>query len=161
MCRFSDAGNDDLATRSGDRRPKSAKARNRGSYARSAVPLAQLWGFERRACRGGNVTGLSLQQADTAGKRLELLLEVVPGLGRLAIIANVGSPGAMLEMGEVTAAARTLGVEVVPVEIRRAEDIAPAAELVEPRAETKASGHPHPLRGSSRYGTASQSAPKR
>src|SRR6266478_5541559 len=50
-CRFSDAGNDDLATRSGDRRPKSAKARNRGRYARSAVPLAQLWGFERRACR--------------------------------------------------------------------------------------------------------------
>jgi hypothetical protein len=51
LCRFSDAGNDDLATRSGDRRPKSAKARNRGRYARSAVPLAQLWGFERRACR--------------------------------------------------------------------------------------------------------------
>jgi hypothetical protein len=42
---------DDLATRSGSRRPKSAKARNRGRYARSAVPLAQLWGFERRTCR--------------------------------------------------------------------------------------------------------------
>ena len=51
VCRFSDAGNDDLATRSGDRRPKTAKARNRGRYARSAVPLAQLWGFERRTCR--------------------------------------------------------------------------------------------------------------
>jgi putative tryptophan/tyrosine transport system substrate-binding protein len=84
---------------------------------------------------GGNVTGLSLQQADTAGKRLELLREVVPGLGRLAIIANVGSPGAMLEMGEVTAAARTLGVEVVPVEIRRAEDIAPAFEALKRRVE--------------------------
>jgi hypothetical protein len=45
LCRFSDAGNDDLATRSGDRRPKSVKARNRGRYARSAVPLAQLWGY--------------------------------------------------------------------------------------------------------------------
>ena len=51
LCRFSDAGNDELAMRSGDRRPKSAKARNRGRYARSAVPLAQLWGFEQRACR--------------------------------------------------------------------------------------------------------------
>ena len=51
MCRFSDAGNDELAMRSGDRRPKSAKARNRGRYARSAVPQAQLWGFKRRACR--------------------------------------------------------------------------------------------------------------
>src|SRR6476619_1147600 len=37
--------------RSGDRRRKSAKARNRGRYARSAVPQAQLWGFKRRACR--------------------------------------------------------------------------------------------------------------
>src|ERR1700731_4521519 len=33
LCRFSDAGDDDLATRSGSRRPKSAKARNRGRYA--------------------------------------------------------------------------------------------------------------------------------
>jgi aerobic-type carbon monoxide dehydrogenase small subunit (CoxS/CutS family) len=47
LCRFSDAGDDDLATRSGSRRPKSAKARNRGRYARSAVPQAQLWGFKR------------------------------------------------------------------------------------------------------------------
>src|SRR5207244_8931178 len=38
LCRFSDAGNDELSTRSGGRRPKSAKARNRGRYARSAVP---------------------------------------------------------------------------------------------------------------------------
>ena len=42
---------------------------------------------------GGNVTGLSLQAPDLAGKRLELLREVVPGLRRLAIMANVGYPG--------------------------------------------------------------------
>ena len=42
---------------------------------------------------GGNVTGLSIQQTDLAGKRLELLREVVPGLRRLAIMANVGNPG--------------------------------------------------------------------
>jgi putative ABC transport system substrate-binding protein len=60
---------------------------------------------------GGNVTGLSLQQTDVAGKRLELLREIVPGLRRLAIMANVGSPGAVLEMGEVQGAARTLGLE--------------------------------------------------
>ena len=41
---------------------------------------------------GGNVTGLSIQATDLAGKRLELLREVVPGLRRLAILANVGSP---------------------------------------------------------------------
>jgi putative ABC transport system substrate-binding protein len=45
---------------------------------------------------GGNVTGLSGQQADLAGKRLELLREVVPGLRRLAIIANIGNPFAAL-----------------------------------------------------------------
>ena len=61
---------------------------------------------------GGNVTGLSSQQTDLAGKRLELLREVVPGLRRLAILANVDNPAAVLEMGEVQAAARTLGIEV-------------------------------------------------
>jgi putative ABC transport system substrate-binding protein len=38
---------------------------------------------------GGNVTGLSWQQADLAGKRLELLAEIIPGLRTLAIIGNV------------------------------------------------------------------------
>ena len=84
---------------------------------------------------GGNVTGLSLQQTDLAGKRLELLREVVPGLRRLAIMANVGNPAAVLEMREVQAAARTLGLEVVTSEIRRAEDIAPAFEALKGRAE--------------------------
>ena len=41
---------------------------------------------------GGNVTGLSLQQTDVAGKRLEILREIVPRLRRLAIMANVGDP---------------------------------------------------------------------
>ena len=84
---------------------------------------------------GGNVTGLSIQAPDLAGKRLELLREVVPGLRRLAILANVGNPGAVLEMGEVQAAAHTLGIEVVTLEIRRAEDIAPAFEALKGRAE--------------------------
>ena len=84
---------------------------------------------------GGNVTGLSLQQTDVAGKRLELLREMVPGLHRLAIMANVGSPGAVLEMSEVQAAARTLGLEDTAVEIRRAEDIAPGFNSLKDRAD--------------------------
>jgi putative tryptophan/tyrosine transport system substrate-binding protein len=84
---------------------------------------------------GGNVTGLSNQFSDLGGKRLELLREVVPGLRRLAILANVGNPGALLEIGQVQAAARTLGLEVVTLEIRRAEDIAPAFEALKGRAE--------------------------
>src|SRR5207245_7190812 len=84
---------------------------------------------------GGNVTGLSIQAADLAGKRLELLREVVPGLRRLAIMGNVGFAEAVLEMGEVQAAARTLGLEVAPLEIRRAEDITPAFEAIKAPAD--------------------------
>jgi putative tryptophan/tyrosine transport system substrate-binding protein len=84
---------------------------------------------------GGNATGLSLQQTETAGKRLELLREVVPGLGRLAILANVGNPKSVLEMGEVQTAARTLGLEVITLEIRRGADIVPAFEALKGRAE--------------------------
>jgi ABC-type uncharacterized transport system substrate-binding protein len=84
---------------------------------------------------GTNVTGLSLQQMDSAGKRVELLREVVPGLRRLAVLANVGNPGAVLETGEVLAAARAIGLEVVTLEIRRAEDIASAFEAYRDRAD--------------------------
>ena len=84
---------------------------------------------------GGNITGLSIQATDLAGKRLELLREVVPGLHRLAIMANVDLPSAEMEMGGVQTAARTLGLEVVPAEIRRAEDIAPAFEGLKSRAD--------------------------
>jgi putative tryptophan/tyrosine transport system substrate-binding protein len=85
---------------------------------------------------GGNATGLSLQQADLAGKRLELLREIIPGFRRLAIMANVGSPGSVLEIREVQAAALTLGLEVFTSEIRRAEDIVPAFEALIGRADT-------------------------
>jgi putative ABC transport system substrate-binding protein len=72
---------------------------------------------------GRNVTGLSLQQTDLAGKRLELLREAVPDFRHLVIMANVANPQAALEMGEVQAAARRLGLEITPLAIRRAEDI--------------------------------------
>jgi putative ABC transport system substrate-binding protein len=84
---------------------------------------------------GGNVTGLSIQAAELAGKRLELLREVVPQLHRLAIMFDVGNPQPALEMDETHASARTLGLEVAPLEIRRAEDIAPAFEALKPPAD--------------------------
>ena len=83
---------------------------------------------ESLARPGGNATGLSIQSSDLAGKRLELLREVTPGLRRLAILTNVDYAGAVLEAGEVQDAAHTLGLEVVMLEIRRAEDIAPALD---------------------------------
>jgi putative ABC transport system substrate-binding protein len=84
---------------------------------------------------GGNVTGLSIQSTDLAGKRVELLREVIPGLRRLAIMANVGYRAAVLEMHEVEAAAGTLGLDVAILEIRRADDIASAFEAIKGRAE--------------------------
>jgi putative ABC transport system substrate-binding protein len=84
---------------------------------------------------GGNVTGLSIQAAELAGKRLELLREVVPQLHRLASMFDVGNPQPALEMDETQAAARTLGLEVAPLGIRRAEDIETAFEALKPPAD--------------------------
>jgi putative ABC transport system substrate-binding protein len=75
---------------------------------------------------GGNVTGLSIQAPELAGKRLELLRELVPGFRGLAIMANAGYSAAIQEMNEMQATARRLGIDVTRLEIRRADDIAPA-----------------------------------
>jgi putative ABC transport system substrate-binding protein len=79
---------------------------------------------------GGNVTGLSPMYADLVGKRLELLREVVPGLGRLAVMANVGFRDAVQEMSDVRAIANAFGLEVSSSEIRRLEDISLAFEAI-------------------------------
>jgi ABC-type uncharacterized transport system substrate-binding protein len=84
---------------------------------------------------GGNVTGLSTQAVDLAGKRLEFLREVVPGPGRLAVMGNVGNPSIVLEMRELKAAAHTLGFEIVALEIHKTEDIVPAFESLKGRAD--------------------------
>ena len=84
---------------------------------------------------GGNITGLSQQQPDTAGKRLELLREVVPHLRRLAILLNPDNPAAAAESDEAQAAARALGLEYSVVDFRRIEDIAPAFEALKGQAE--------------------------
>jgi putative tryptophan/tyrosine transport system substrate-binding protein len=84
---------------------------------------------------GSNVTDLSIQSSDLAGKRLELLREILPNLRRLAILANVSNPGSAREMSEAEATAHTLGLDVTKLEIRRAEDIAPAFEAIKGHAD--------------------------
>jgi putative ABC transport system substrate-binding protein len=83
----------------------------------------------------GNVTGLSLEATDIAGKRLELLREAVPRLRHLAIMYDADYSATVREMDEVTSAARTLGLEVAPYGIRRAEDIVPAFNALESQAD--------------------------
>jgi putative ABC transport system substrate-binding protein len=103
-------------------------------FAAAADPVANSL-VASLARPGGNVTGLSLQTTDLAGKRLELFRETLPSLRQLAIMANTGTPGAALEMAEAQAAARTLGLEATTYEIRREEDIAAIFEAIKGRAE--------------------------
>ena len=84
---------------------------------------------------GGNATGLSLQQSDIVGKKLELLRDALSGLRRLAVMGNVGNPATVLEIGEVKAAADRLDINIVSLAIRRAEDISPAFDALKGRAE--------------------------
>jgi ABC-type uncharacterized transport system substrate-binding protein len=84
---------------------------------------------------GGNVTGLSQQSRELAGKRLELLREIVPDLRRLAVMANAANPTLMLEQDDTQAAARALGFEVILYPIRRAADIAPAFAAFKEQAQ--------------------------
>ena len=83
---------------------------------------------------GGNVTGLSLQLTDVAGKRLQLLREVIPGLQRLAIMVDLSTP-AIAQVSESQEAAPKLGLDIMTTEIRQAEDIEPAFAALKGRAE--------------------------
>jgi ABC-type uncharacterized transport system substrate-binding protein len=84
---------------------------------------------------GGNVTGLSLQSNDLAAKRLEILRDIIPNLRRLAVIGNPGYAASALEMRDVQAIARTLGIDVDTLEIRRPEDIEQVFATLRPGAQ--------------------------
>jgi putative tryptophan/tyrosine transport system substrate-binding protein len=84
---------------------------------------------------GGNVTGLSSQTPDVAGKRIELLRGVVPDLRRLAVLADTDNPFVKLDVSQLQQAGTKLGVEVITFEMRRGEDIAPAFEALKGRAQ--------------------------
>jgi putative ABC transport system substrate-binding protein len=84
---------------------------------------------------GGNVTGISAQSTELAGKRLEILREALPSLRRLAIIGDVGYAGSVLEISEVQAAAGKFGLDIDVLEIRRPADIAPAFQALKGGAQ--------------------------
>jgi putative tryptophan/tyrosine transport system substrate-binding protein len=84
---------------------------------------------------GGNVTGVSNQTPELAGKRIELLRGVAPGLGRLAILGNNDTPSVAQEMEEARRAASALGLQHVSLAVHRTEDISPAFEGLSDRAD--------------------------
>ncbi len=125
----------DVIVLAGDAQTRSAK---RGApdipivFAAAGDPIGS--GLVTSLARpGGNVTGFSVQLPDTAGKRIELLREIVPGLRRLAILFNSAKPGS--ELAAAQAAARALGLESVRAEFGRAEEIPPAIEALNGRAD--------------------------
>ena len=67
---------------------------------------------------------------ELAGKRLQLLREIVTNLRRLAVLFDVGYSGSELQMRELQTTAHKLGVEVEPTRIRRSENIAPSFEAL-------------------------------
>jgi putative tryptophan/tyrosine transport system substrate-binding protein len=75
---------------------------------------------------GGNVTGPSMMNTEIIGKRMQLLKEVVPGLTRVAVLANSVNPIHALFRRETEPAARELGLEFQLVEARVPEDFEPA-----------------------------------
>jgi putative tryptophan/tyrosine transport system substrate-binding protein len=84
---------------------------------------------------GGNVTGFSIQQIDTVGKRVEILHEVVPALRRLAVFSDFTHTSINLEFSEIETAGRKLGIKIVRSFIRQADEIAPAFEALKGRAD--------------------------
>jgi putative ABC transport system substrate-binding protein len=120
-----------------DRRPSSLQSKPRPSFPlcfRShpirSVTASWLHSRDRAA-----ITGLSNEQPDLAGKRLEILRELIPDLSRLGYIANANNPTAMGNVREVETAAVKLGLQVMPLDIKRAEDVAPAMETLKGRVQ--------------------------
>ena len=84
---------------------------------------------------GGNMTGLSGQAPETAGKRIELLRELMPGLERLAVLTETGNPYAALDVKEVEGAARTFNIQIQIVELRPGDDFGVALSSLKGRVQ--------------------------
>lgn len=109
------------------------------------VPIFFLWvgdpvrlGLVQSLARpGGNVTGLSFLGLELERKRLELLKLAVPGLRRLAVITNGGVPDVSSTYQLLRSDAEAAGIELVSFDVRTADDLSPALELI---AKSRAHG---------------------
>ena len=75
---------------------------------------------------GGNVTGLSTVAVELGGKRLELLKETAPQMTRVAVLWNAANATKAQEFAEAQAAAPTLGLQVLSLEVRAPDELEPA-----------------------------------
>jgi ABC-type uncharacterized transport system substrate-binding protein len=127
------------ATTAGTRAAMNATQRIPIVMAASSDPVGA--GLVQSLARpGGNVTGMSLQTTDVARKRLQLLLEIVPGVTRVGLLAervrdaSVGTTQVLVD--ESRAVARQLGIHLIVREVERADDLSAAfADFVRERAQ--------------------------
>jgi ABC-type uncharacterized transport system substrate-binding protein len=78
---------------------------------------------------GGNVTGVTNIGAELAGKRVEILKEIVPAASRIAVLINPDDQNALLQMQDARLAADKLGVRLEPVlHARMSDDLKDAFE---------------------------------
>jgi putative tryptophan/tyrosine transport system substrate-binding protein len=86
---------------------------------------------------GGNITGFSNMAAETAGKGVQLLREMLPHLRRVAVLANPVDPFTRPLLEQVHLAGRTAGIEIAPVAMARGPDELEAAfaTMTQERAE--------------------------
>ena len=77
---------------------------------------------------GGNITGLSVQTNDVAGKRVQLAREAMPDMTRMAVLAVGPTPATALLIRELGIVAQRAGIRVMPHIIARPDQIAPAFE---------------------------------
>ena len=97
--------------------------------ATSTIPIVMVSGTDpvvglfvaSLAHPGGNVTGVTTYLPELAGKRLEVLRECVPGLRRVAVLANLRNPSSAAEARETEAAARTMALEIQVTDARLPE----------------------------------------
>jgi putative ABC transport system substrate-binding protein len=78
----------------------------------------------------GNITGLSLIAPEVSGKRLELLKELMPKLGRVTVLSNPGNPAVVLGLQETQAAAQTLGLKLDIVDMREPSELDRALAVI-------------------------------
>jgi putative ABC transport system substrate-binding protein len=83
---------------------------------------------ESLARPGGNITGLTINSPDLAGKRLQLLREILPSISRVAVVWNAANPDPAIVLNETKEAALTLGIEILSVDVHSPADVASALE---------------------------------
>jgi putative ABC transport system substrate-binding protein len=85
---------------------------------------------------GGNVTGIALLTPELTPKRLALLKETIPEMGRVSVLWNPGINGQVQEMRDLEGASVPLRMRLVPVPVQRADELESAfAAMARERAD--------------------------